>query len=517
MIRNVNGSRRRFAGFGLWIVLMAAGSLLAQAPPASTAHRQLLIVVDGLRPDYVTPEVMPNLYALGQRGIVFANHHSVFPTVTRVNASSFSTGAYPERHGLLGNTVFFPQVDATKFLDTSDRPTMVRVNEATQGNLLTSQTLGETLQAAGRKLLVVSAGSTGSAFLNNHKVSGGAILHVDYSLPESLSAEVLAQVGPPTANAPSDALNRRAVDLFLKVGLPKVDPAVTVMWLTDPDETAHAKGIGDPATVECLRRVDAEIKRVQDGLAAARQLDSYDIWVTSDHGFTTHTGGVALADILKPFARPMADGSPRIVAGGDGAIYVRDHDRADVARIVSALQAARGVGAIFTAPTAPGSLDGWAPGTLSFDVIRWNHDRSAEIMFSPDWTDQPNKYGFRGTVSAGGVAGHGSTSPYDVHNTLMAAGPDLKRGTVARTPSANVDFAPTLLTLLGIAIPGSMEGRILVEALVNGPDAASLAVRTEGHTVKTADGAYSATATLSTVDVRGQRFRYFDFAKAERK
>jgi predicted AlkP superfamily pyrophosphatase or phosphodiesterase len=48
----------------------------------------LLIVLDGLRPDYVTPSVMPNLHALGQRGVVFANHHSVFPTVTRVNASS---------------------------------------------------------------------------------------------------------------------------------------------------------------------------------------------------------------------------------------------------------------------------------------------------------------------------------------------------------------------------------------------------------------------------------------------
>src|ERR1700756_1421834 len=74
------------------------------------AH-QVLIVLDGLRPDYVTPEIMPNLYALGQRGVVFTNHHSVYPTVTRVNASSIATGTYPEVHGLMGNSVFFPQVD----------------------------------------------------------------------------------------------------------------------------------------------------------------------------------------------------------------------------------------------------------------------------------------------------------------------------------------------------------------------------------------------------------------------
>ena len=136
------------------------GAPAAQTPPASAARKQLLVIFDGLRPDYVTPAVMPNLYAFGQRGIVFTNHHSVFPTVTRVNTSSVSTGSYPERHGLLGNTVFFPQVDPTKFLDTSNRAQMVRVDAATNGNLLMATTMGEALQATGRKLLVVSAGQT---------------------------------------------------------------------------------------------------------------------------------------------------------------------------------------------------------------------------------------------------------------------------------------------------------------------------------------------------------------------
>src|SRR3954467_11576398 len=107
-----------------WYAVSGFSGTAAQAP-ASAARKQLLVIFDGLRPDYVTSEVMPNLYAFGQRGIVFTNHHSVFPTVTRVNTSSISTGSYPERHGLLGNTVFFPQVDATRFLDTSDRSQMV--------------------------------------------------------------------------------------------------------------------------------------------------------------------------------------------------------------------------------------------------------------------------------------------------------------------------------------------------------------------------------------------------------
>jgi hypothetical protein len=106
-----------------------------------------------------------------------------------------------------------------------------------------------------------------------------------------------------------------------------------------------------------------------------------------------------------------------------------------VPEIVSALQKTPGVGAIFTQGTAPGSLDGHVRATLSFDAARWSHRRSAQILFSPDWTDAANDYGVRGTTASAGVAGHGSSSPWDVHNTLIAAGPDLKRGLVSDVPS----------------------------------------------------------------------------------
>src|SRR5262249_1647083 len=156
------------------------------------------------------------------------------------------------------------------------------------------------------------------------------------------------------------------------------------------------------------------------------------------------------------------------------AIYVRDHDKGDVARIVEVLQKAPRVGPIFTAAASSGSMDGWAPGTLSFNVIRWTHERDGDIMVAPDWTDETNAHGFRGTTSSGGVAGHGSTSPFDVHNTLIAAGPDLRTTTEIGTPTANVDLAPTFLTMLGMAVPPSMEGRVLSEAFLNGPDARTL-------------------------------------------
>src|SRR6185295_17902748 len=96
----------------------------------------------------------------------------------------------------------------------------------------------------------------------------------------------------------------------------------------------------------------------------------------------------------------------------------------------------------------------------------------------------------------------------------IAAGPDLKRATTLRTPSGNVDFAPTLLALAGIPAPASMQGRILSEAFVNGPEASAVASRSDEYSVKTADGSYSATASYSVVDSGGRTYRYFDSAKA---
>lgn len=496
------------AAMGVW---SGAGTgVAAQAEP----NRHLLLVLDGLRPDYVTPEVMPNLHALGRRGVVFANHHSVYPTVTRVNSSSIATGSYPERHGILGNSVFFPRVNPRAFLDTGDKSNLDKILADQDGVLLTTRTLGEELQAHKRTMLAVGSGSSGAAYLLNFKVSGGAVLHTEYALPEPLHARVLSTLGPPPAEGhPNDPRNRRAVETLLKIGLPTVNPSVTVMWLSDPDTTAHALGMGHPTTIEALKLLDGEVKAVLDGLSAAGLLARYNIWVTSDHGFATYTGAADLAAILKPFAGTLPDGSPRIVTG-DTAIYVRDGNRDVVNQIVRTMQRTAGIGAIFTRASTPGALSGSVEGTLSFDAARWAHARSGQILYSRDWTDGKNQYGVAGTSASNGVAGHGSSSPFEIHNTLIAAGPDLKEGATVTTPSGNVDFAPTFLHLLGIAVPSTMQGRPLVEGLRS--TKATPVVRSMEHAVRTADGAYNLTAHFSIVNTNGADYRYLDYTKVTR-
>jgi len=500
-------------------ILLTATPVIPQtpAPPRrGEPNKHLLIILDGLRPDYVTPAVMPNLSALGQRGVVFANHHSVYPTVTRVNSSSISTGAYPERHGLLGNSVFFPRVNPSAFLDTGQRDNLEKIQTDQDGVLLTAATLGEVLQSNGQTLLAVGSGTSGSTFLLNHKVAGGAVLHTEFALPEAMQTRTIAELGqaPPQAH-PNDARNHRAVEAFLKIGLSTVKPSVTMMWLSDPDTTAHALGMGHPTTIEALKRVDAELRNIQDGLRAQGVLDQYNIWVTSDHGFATYTGATDVRAMVKPFAGTLSDGSPRIV-NGDSAIYVRDGNRQVISQIVRLLQEASGIGAIFTRAATPGSLDGWVDGTLSFDAVRWSHARSGEILYSPNWTDNRNAHGIAGTSASNGVAGHGSSSPFEVHNTLIAAGPDIKQGATVDVPSGNVDFAPTFLHMLGLSRPSSMQGRPLLEALRVGDNAQAARVTKTEHSARTKDGSYRQTAYFSIVRVGSTDYRYFDFAQATR-
>src|SRR5208337_1585067 len=83
----------------------------ARPADAGQATLNLVLVLDGLRPDSITSDETPNLWRLRQEGVDFPNSHSVFPTVTRVNATAIATGTYPDHNGMLGNRIYVRAVD----------------------------------------------------------------------------------------------------------------------------------------------------------------------------------------------------------------------------------------------------------------------------------------------------------------------------------------------------------------------------------------------------------------------
>jgi arylsulfatase A-like enzyme len=476
--------------------------------------RTLMVFFDGLRPDYITPVTMPNLYAFSKEGCYGKKHHSVFPTVTRVNASSLSTGTYPETHGVLGNTVFFPEINATEGLNTGDYQNLDKISTVTRGRLLTSTTLGEVLGNAGERMMVFSSGSTGQAFLQNHTLSGGAIINPELILPQSFEEKVIKEIGPPPANSePNIAQHKWITDALIKYALATDGPLVSTIWYSDPDGVAHSDGIGAVSSMESIRLVDAEFGRILQALKAMHLTDKFNIIVSSDHGFVTNVGNENLGSFLIKQGLKEGPLSEDVVLSGK-AIYVKDHNPEVIRSIVLALQGQEWIGAIFTRPRNPGDIQGWIEGTLSFASIHWNHpERSADILVDENWDDRKNDYGYVGASFAKGVAGHGGLSPYEVHIALLVSGPSFKRNFESELPTSNVDIVPTILAVYKMPIPASMKGRVMNEFF---KDNNRLPGQPKKEKLKTTAHFPGGVYTLTLERTILGKYQYVDFARVKR-
>lgn len=497
-----------------WMMLITACLLLNVAVGQQQQQvRTLIVFFDGLRPDYITPEQMPNLYAFKKKGGYGKSHHSVFPTVTRVNSASYSTGSYPVTHGLMGNSVFFPEVSANKSLNTGEAEDLMKISEATQGKLLTTISLGEIMQSIGKRMMVFSSGSTGQAYLQNHTISGGAIINPAMILPETLKDSIYKDLGPV---GPGGGKHKWVTDALIRYGFATDGPLISAIWFSDPDGTAHAKGIGSPEAVASIKMVDEQFGRIVNTLEEKGLTASYNILISTDHGFMTHVGQgkKSLNAILIENGFKQSETSEDIVTAG-GAIYLKDHNPETIKKIVAILQPMDFVGAIFTKAAKPGSTQGFVQGTLSFETIHWNHARAADILVDANWDDRVNSAGYAGASYLPGVAGHGTLSPWDVHIPLIVSGPAFKNAVETELPTSNVDIAPTVLHILNIPVPKAMNGRVINELLRKPAANAIKTVKKETIQTTTAyqGGTYKVTLTRSVLG----HYQYVDGARTERK
>ena len=489
-----------------------------------TTGRRLVIVfvVDGLRPDSITAEDTPTLFRLRAEGVSFADSHAVFPTVTRVNAAALSTGTQPGTNGLLGNQLYLPAVDPRRAVDTGNYRNLLALDQATGGRLLMAPTLAERLHARGLRLIGVSSGSTGSAFLLNPKAPSGigAVVNGYFdpgktvAYPTPVSEAILSKLGPAPPKAPGAARYDASVTWTQRVlreyVLPELRPDVVINWLTEPDHSQHHVGVGSPDAREALRHDDAEIARVLGSLDA---LGLASVLVASDHGFSTNTGGVDVVRALVDAGLKAAPDSADVILASSGqaiALHVEDHDRDRISRIAQLVQTRDWGGVVFTAGRAPGEAGGIVDGTFSLELIHAaNPERGADLVATFPWSSQPNAHGVAGTdlacVSGGArlyASDHGSMSPWNVRNTLFAWGAGFKPRTTVRVAAGNVDVTPTILALLGVepeaGAPDGFDGRVLAEALEGGPDPERVMQETRVHAVES--GAYRAAIQVSYVD-----------------
>ena|SRR2546422_5651046 len=100
---------------------------------AGKAEHIVVVVWDGMRPDFMTEQYTPALRQLAQEGVFFRNHHPVYLSATEVNGTAISTGAYPAHSGIMANKEYRPRVNLLKAVGTESSETVRAGDRQTKG------------------------------------------------------------------------------------------------------------------------------------------------------------------------------------------------------------------------------------------------------------------------------------------------------------------------------------------------------------------------------------------------
>jgi len=457
---------------------VVAGTTL-QTFGAGKADHILLVVWDGMRPDFVSPQYTPTLYALAQQGVFFKNHHPVYVSSTEVNGTALATGVYPNRSGIMANSEYRPDIgwlgpNATEGLEMIRRGDLL-----TGGNYIRVPTMEEILHRADITTVVASTKPVALLHDRSNKRSGAAanspVLYNGHTIPSSLlePVEKTNDKKFPTNTTPNTGRDEWTVKGLTQVLWKKTVPKFTLLWLSEPDASQHANSPGSDTAIQALESSDKRLAAALKALEERKLRDKTDVMIVSDHGFSTVARGYDLAEMLKKAnfnaTKKFDDtesGDVMVVGlGGSSLLYVVDRDEAVIRRLVEFLQSSDVAGVVFSRIPIEG--------TFPLSAVRLDPTNTLpDVVVSFRWTDERNEFGAPGMVlSEGGKRGggtHASLSKYDMHNTLIANGPDFRHGFVDALPSGNADVAPTILALVGVKPPQPMDGRVLSEAFANG-------------------------------------------------
>ena len=400
------------------------------------------MVWDGLRPDFVTQRDTPNLFRLAREGVRFDRHHSIFPTLTMVNATALATGAPPGVNGLEGNNFYLPPSAETpkgEIVSAEGAKAILNLNGSNEfkGRLIGLDTIVQEVAREGGYVGVIGKQGPTAVFDNRVAtiVDGKDIVgepHKDYLFasedlvaPESASEKIT--VPPDSKTAVADEQRdlyyaRLVVENVLpaaKFAAGEGRPALVVFWQHNPDLTQHIAGLGTLPAMEALSLCDGNLMRVRAAIDALGIADKTDLIVVSDHGFATIKFRIVLSEMLVAAGIKKSHDSTDVVVvpnGGADLVYLSptefatpESKRAVLQKIVNFAEAQEWCGPIFsresaTAPDqpsrrghrqrAPKPYLGWIDGTFSQRVVGlYNPARSPDLVISfREEPDADNKH-----------------------------------------------------------------------------------------------------------------------------
>jgi arylsulfatase A-like enzyme len=423
---------------------------------------------------------MPTLFALSKSGTNFANHHPVYLSTTEVNGTALATGMAPAHSGVMANREYRPDVDLLRPVDTQGQWASWKGDQLRDDAWVRTPTLPELARAAGLKTAV--AGTKGVAIIWDRAVRSrtpeNPTVFEGKSIPSVILDQVVPEMGPLPPGLDWKHFANQAQDSWTVTVLTqklwaKELPALSVLWLSEPDFSQHGTGPGADNAKAGLRSSDDRLATALATLEEKHMRQDTDVFVVSDHGFSTIYKKIDVADELRKkkfkaegaYFKTPEKGSIMVVGlGGTVSLYVIGHDKEVRDKLLAHLQTTDWAGVIFT-------RDG-AEGTFRFADVGIDTPEAPDVVIALRWKDETMKGHIPGVVVCDGMdvgqGTHGSLSKYDMHNTLIANGPDFKAGFVNQLPSGNSDLAPTVASLLDLHPKSPMDGRVLSEAFIDG-------------------------------------------------
>jgi arylsulfatase A-like enzyme len=555
-------------------LLAALALILAATLPAaarshhkpSKPHNVLIFVADGLRYVSVTPKTAPTMWKLKTEGVDFTNSHSLYPTITTVNASAIATGHYIGDTGDFGNTLYtgvrMDSQNGATVVGLENDAVLAEMNRKFGGNYLNEDTLIARARAAGFSTAVI--GKLGPARIQDSTAApdGSQTLIVDDNTGHDDGFALPAWFRDRMKDAflPSQVPERQVPNIPQEVWLMKATtrivlphfkqagkPFALLFWSRDPDMSQHNTkdsvgeydpGINGPSGLAGTRDADTMLGELRQALKDQGLDQNTDIFVTADHGFLTVSGesrtspsakdgqlapGFLLSDLAVTLGLPKINdaglgtnpAAPDVVVaanGGSDLIYLPGRNAgALAAKTVKFLASQDYVAAIFVNDRL-----GKFPGALAMSDIN---------LIGSAKTPQPSIYvsfrsfargcenplqctvGVHDTKMLTGQGSHGSLSRAETRNFMAAIGPGFKAHYADPAPVSNADIAPTMAHLAGITLApkGRLTGRVITEAL-NGGTEPAVSSRTIASTP-----AENGNVTLLNVQQVGEQ-RYFDAA-----
>ena len=294
----------------------------------------LIVVFDGLQPAQVRPDLMPNLSRFADEGVFFENHHPVFPSVTRINAASMVTGRYPGGHGLAANTMVARDYDPALVFSALE-PTLADMKRKT-GRVLLAPTLADILSEHGLEYTAIGVGTSGNAYVHNPSAdsSGGATIHPEFTLPYPLSERLASRFGEwPEESQPNTPRFHHAIRILTEHILPEREPAVALIWSSEPDKAQHAYGVGSEMSDRAIREADAGFGQMMDWLETNGRAET-DVMVVSDHGYSTIR---EVVDVESHVRDAGFGGDDVLVAPNGGSVLFYTRDSATAGRLAAHL------------------------------------------------------------------------------------------------------------------------------------------------------------------------------------